>query len=123
MDQSAMLSLVGGFYDKLVSDVADKVLAKLAQQQESKPAFDAAALASELDYRRLADALAGQLDYAEIAGQLDYSELAGELDHGSLISEIDLCDLAGELDSDSIASALDLSEKIREEIRMMLRSL
>lgn len=108
MDQSAMLSLVGGFYDKLVSDVADKVLA---------------ALAGELVYRRLADALAGQLDYAEIAGQLDYSELGGEIDYGSLYGEIDLCDLASEIDSDSIASALDLSEKIREEIRMMLRSL
>lgn len=123
MDQSEMLSLVGGLYDKLVSDVADKVLAKLAQQQESKPAFDPAALASELDYRELANALSGQLDYAEIAGQLDYSELSGEIDYGSLSSEVDLCDLAGELDPDSIASAIDLSEKIREEIRMMLRSL
>lgn len=124
MDQSAMLSLVGGLYDKLVSDVADKVLAKLAQQQESKPAFDPAELASELDYKKLSDALASHLDYNEVVAlQLDYAALANEIDYGSLGTEIDLCDVASELDSDSIASALDLSEKIREEIRMMLRSL
>jgi len=123
MDQAAMLSLVGGFYDKLVSDVADKVLAKLAQQQESRPTFDPAALAGELDYKKLADALAGHLDYTELVGSIDYSELAGELNYGSLQSEVDLCDLASELDPDAIASGIDLSEKIREEIRMMLRSL
>ena len=80
MDQSAMLSLVGGFYDKLVSDVADKVMAKLAQDNsvferiekwvtclENKTAFNLAELAGELDYQRLADALAGQLDYAREA--------------------------------------------------------
>lgn len=123
MDQAAMLNLVGGFYDKLVSDVADKVLAKLAQQQESRPAFDPAGLAGELDYKKLSDALAGHLDYTELVGSIDYSELAGEIDYGSLQSEVDLCDLASELDPESIASSIDLSEKIREEIRTMLRSL
>jgi hypothetical protein len=29
MDQSQMLSLIGGFYDKLVSDVADKVTTQI----------------------------------------------------------------------------------------------
>lgn len=40
MDQSAMLSILGGIYDKLVSDVADRVTAQLTAAGAAQIALD-----------------------------------------------------------------------------------
>lgn len=48
MDQSQMLSIFGGVYDKLVSDVADAVISKMKAETQAVLALDAEALRSSL---------------------------------------------------------------------------
>lgn len=48
MDQSQMLSILGGVYDKLVSDVADAVISKMKAETQAVLALDAEALRSSL---------------------------------------------------------------------------
>lgn len=48
MDQSQMLSIFGGVYDKLVSDVADAVISKMKAETQAVLALDADALRSSL---------------------------------------------------------------------------
>lgn len=48
MDQAQMLSILGGVYDKLVSDVADAVISKMKAETQAVLALDAEALRSSL---------------------------------------------------------------------------
>lgn len=48
MDQSQMLSIFGGVYDKLVSDVADAVISKMKAETQAVLALDAEALRNSL---------------------------------------------------------------------------
>lgn len=48
MDQANMLSIVGGLYDKLVTDVADAVICKLKAEGQAQAALDPDTLASSL---------------------------------------------------------------------------
>lgn len=48
MDQSQMLSIFGGVYDKLVSDVADAVISKMKAETQAVLALDADALRTAL---------------------------------------------------------------------------
>lgn len=48
MDQSTMLSIVGGLYDKLVSDVSDAVVRTLKAEARAQAALDPETLASAL---------------------------------------------------------------------------
>jgi len=48
MDQSQMLSIFGGVYDKLVSDVADAVISKMKAETQAVLALDPETLRSSL---------------------------------------------------------------------------
>lgn len=48
MDQLQLLSIFGGVYDKLVSDVADAVISKMKAETQAVLALDAEALRSSL---------------------------------------------------------------------------
>ena len=48
MDQSQLLSIFGGVYDKLVSDVADAVISKMKAETQAVLALDADTLRSSL---------------------------------------------------------------------------
>lgn len=48
MDQSQMLSILGGVYDKLVSDVADAVISKMKAETQAVLALDPETLRSSL---------------------------------------------------------------------------
>lgn len=48
MDQATMLSIVGGMYDKLVSDVSDAAIRKLKAEGQATAALDPETLASSL---------------------------------------------------------------------------
>lgn len=48
MDQSQMLSIFGGVYDKLVSDVADAVISKMKAETQAVLALDADTLKASL---------------------------------------------------------------------------
>ncbi len=48
MDQAQMLSILGGVYDKLVSDVADAVISKMKAETQAVLALDPETLRSSL---------------------------------------------------------------------------
>lgn len=48
MDQSQLLSIVGGIYDKLVADVSDAVIAKLKAESKAEISLEPEALQASL---------------------------------------------------------------------------
>ena len=97
MDQSELLSMIGGMYDKLVHDVSNRVYAMMVERDRS-----------EIDY----DKIANILDWKKIA-----KDVAANFSASDIASEIDLGDIAEILDVEKIAIAVDMEEQVREVLR------
>jgi hypothetical protein len=127
MDQAALLSLLGNFYDKLVQDVAAKVfeMSRMIEQ----PAYDydrlLADVRANLDYSEFVvdlPRLAGYLDVNEIASEIDLNDLAGSISLDDLAGEFDLSDLAGELDMSDLASTLVSDGDLGPQVADLMKS-
>ncbi len=113
MNQSELLGLMGGMYDKLIQDVAVRVFhmveTKLA---DVKPSFDYDEI--PIDYERLAyrvclSSLANEISLTDLATEIDVADLVGNVDLGDIAGSFDLADIAGELDVADVAEQLDQS--------------
>jgi hypothetical protein len=106
MDQSELLSMIGGMYDKLVHDVSNRVYAMMVERDRS-----------EIDYDKIANILDWKKIAKDVAANFSASDIASEIDLGDLASEIDLGDIAEILDVEKIAIAVDMEEQVREVLR------
>jgi len=126
MDQAALLSLLGNFYDKLVQDVAVKVFEMSRIEQ---PAFDydrlLADVRANLDYSEFVvdlPRLAGYLDVNEIASEIDLNDLAGSISLDDLAGEFDLSDLAGEIDMSDLCATLVSDGDLGPQVADLMKS-
>ena len=139
MDQSALLSVVGGMYDKLVQDVSNRVFAMMIETERARqpaewpynyqtlvsdvckhvePSLLAIKNELELDMQAYCHP---QINYEALADQIDWKSFARDVSANfsasDIASEIDLGDLVTELDYGAIAEGLD-TEKVADEIDM-----
>lgn len=112
MDQSELLSMIGGVYDKLVRDVSNRVYAMMIETERARqPAdfgIDYGALANEINWKTFA---------RDVAANFSASDIASEIDLGDLATELDYSAIAEGLDAEKVADEIDMEEKVREVLR------
>jgi hypothetical protein len=125
MDQSQMLSLIGGLYDKLVSDVADKVKAEINTAVMAQAVLNPAAIvdivnscitASDTTRDALRDMVGEAIDSSDLSTSVKDLESKME-DMESTVYDIkEAADSLGHIDADND----DFADAVREVIRNCL---
>lgn len=109
MDQSQMLSIIGGFYDKLVSDVSNVVMSRLSAAGAAQIALDSEefrlAVRSMLEddsgaRDTIRDLVTDAMDTYDITDNRDFNSLAQKVD------ELDERDTEVDADNDNFADAV-----------------
>ena len=116
MDQSALLSAVGGLYDKLVQDVSNRVYGMMLETERARQPADYGQLVIDV-----AERVNAQINYEMLADQIDWksfaSDIASGIDLGDLVTELDYSAIAEGLDVEKVADEIDMDEKVREVLR------
>jgi hypothetical protein len=125
MDQSQMLSLIGGFYDKLVSDVADKVKAEINTAVMAQAVLNPAVIVdivnscittSDTTRDALRDMVGEAIDSSDLSTSVKDLESKME-DMESTVYDIkEAADSLGRIDADND----DFADAVREVIRNCL---
>jgi hypothetical protein len=110
MDQSALLSVFGGMYDKLVQDVSNRVYGMMLETERARESV-------EINYEKLADQIDWKGFARDVAANFSPSDLASEIDLGDLVTELDYGAIAEGLDVEKVADEIDMDEKVREVLR------
>ncbi len=142
MDQSTLLSMIGGMYDKLVHDVSNRVYAMMVETERTRqPAewpYNYQMLVSDvckhvepsllaikhelgldmqINYETLADQINWKSFARDVAANFSLSDIASEIDLGDLVTELDYGAIAEVLDTEKVADEIDMEEKVREVLR------
>jgi len=132
MDQAALLGLLSSFYDKLVDDVAVKVLSKIETERVFQPAESPYVRINASNYQTLVADVAkhaetsllaikhelgldmDQLDYEKLANQINWrtfaKDVAVNFSTSDVVSEIDLSNLANCISLSDLAGEIDLND-------------
>lgn len=117
MDQSQMLSIIGGFYDKLVSDVADRVTAQITSAGAAQIALDSEEFKSAVRNLFADDTLMRESVRDLVTDALDNYDLTDNSEFTSLTSKVDeLEEASSPIDADND----DFADAVREVIRNCL---
>ncbi len=125
MDQSALLSVVGGMYDKLVQDVSNRVYVMMIETERARQPADYGQLVidvaervnAQINYEMLADQIDWKSFARDVSANFSPSDIASEIDLGDLVTELDYSAIAEGLDVEKVADEIDMDEKVREVLR------
>lgn len=117
MDQSQMLSIIGGFYDKLVNDVANKVTAQITAAGAAQIALDSEEFKSAVRNLFADDTPLRESVRDIVSDSLDNYDLTDKSEFTSLTSRVDELE---ETNSPIDADNDDFADAVREVIRNCL---
>ena len=125
MDQSELLSMIGGMYDKLVHDVSNRVFAMMIETERARQLADYGQLVidvaervnAQINYEMLADQIDWKSFARDVSANFSASDIASEIDLGDLATELDYSAIAEGLDTEKVADEIDMEEKVREVLR------
>ena len=125
MDQSQMLSIIGGFYDKLVNDVADKVKAEINTAVMAQAVLNPAVIVdivnscittSDTTRDALRDMVGDAIDNSDFSTSVKDLESKMEDMESTVYDLKEAADSLGHIDADND----DFADAVREVIRNCL---